>query len=1360
MSEPPINTHPGHYVRSHVLPEGMSVTQAAKTIGVGRPALSNFLNGNASLSPEMAMRLQKAFGADPDELMRRQAEYEASQRATNIEISMTTRTFVPPFLDAVANDIETWASAITSRSKFAVLLRILVNSTCEQIHFIDFPGNDDAQRPGWDGRVETHEGNPWVPKGSSGWEFGTSTDIKKKANEEYAKRTEETGEDERKNMSFVFVTPRRWPGREAWLRDRRAEGKWRDVFAWDASSIEQWMEQSIAGQAWFGNQRGLNLRGVKSLENCWVEWCADCKPHFTEAIFNEAIESIPDSTLAEIRSLLVSQNKAVRVIADSREEGLAFLHVLLSAQDNEISRIRDRTVVFTEVGPLSELAVGSPGFIPIITQPAVEKEFAQSGCALGRIVIEPRTAVQHDADITLDLLSNSAFVTALNAMELDSEEINRLERESGRSLTVLRRRLAQSPELRSPSWSSDEKVARTLFPLMLVGAWKTGNEADQYLLCELTGIGEYAELEQQFTVLQNSNDSPVWSIGGFQGVVSKIDSLYAVHRWVTEDQIRRFLEVADLVLSERDPTLDLPKKDRWAGAVHGKVREISAPLRKGIAESLVLLSIHGPKLIGDRIDMNIEHEVAVLIRSLLEPMSTDKLLSQSENLPLYAEASPDQFLSIMERDIASKEPVLSHLMTPTHDALFERGDRVDLLWALELLAWRPKWLHRVVALLATLSEIEPDDNLANKPSASLASIFRSWVPQTAAPLEHRIAAFERLAKTLPEIAWKIAIEQFRPVLPSGDLSNKPIWRDYALGHGEPVPVGEARSFVEHCKNSCLDWPTHTRKTLKDLLTNAINLSPSELARLESAVTEWAKTADDRDRALLREHIRVSMKRKQRRASKIRSVSPPSHAYVDMAQNLFSALKPEGLIWEYAWLFKSPWIQESWDDIHDDTSLEAGDRKNKSLRRNAICDVLSILGYDGVLRLGFTGNAPNVAGTTAGQLIDDESDQAAFAKAVLDDGPILTSLPHQSLLGGFLCAIGVQRAIRLIDLLSREHDEDVLVKLLCLSGFEKTVWNRVHQSGDTVSQKYWASVNAVWRQGNQDDIEYVVQRLLDASRPIAALDFAHLDLKHVKSELIHRILTDLSGSQETEEEINRLEKYSIQQAFEILRQRNALSQGEMAKLEFVYLDLWWHDEGGIPNLERHLENHPEVFCEAISLRYKSIDSNEDNVGADAKRGLSTKAYKLLDMLTRIPGQDEADKEHAKTLKAWVQKVQELCDKDCRSAADYHIGKLLSRAPEGKDGVWPCEPVREVLEDILNENILKGFQIGRHNLRGFHERAEGGLQERELSKQYEEWAKACDYSYPKVATALRGLADDYKEDARWHDRDAAVQRRIGY
>ena len=57
--------HPGIYVRKQVIPKGMTVTKAAELLGVGRPALSNFLNGKASLSPEMALRLERSFEGRP-----------------------------------------------------------------------------------------------------------------------------------------------------------------------------------------------------------------------------------------------------------------------------------------------------------------------------------------------------------------------------------------------------------------------------------------------------------------------------------------------------------------------------------------------------------------------------------------------------------------------------------------------------------------------------------------------------------------------------------------------------------------------------------------------------------------------------------------------------------------------------------------------------------------------------------------------------------------------------------------------------------------------------------------------------------------------------------------------------------------------------------------------------------------------------------------------------------------------------------------------------------------------------------------------------------------------------------------------
>ena len=72
--------HPGQFIRMEVIePLDLSVTEAAKVLGVTRAALSALLNGRAALSPDMALRIEKAFGPKMDTLLRIQTAYEIAQ---------------------------------------------------------------------------------------------------------------------------------------------------------------------------------------------------------------------------------------------------------------------------------------------------------------------------------------------------------------------------------------------------------------------------------------------------------------------------------------------------------------------------------------------------------------------------------------------------------------------------------------------------------------------------------------------------------------------------------------------------------------------------------------------------------------------------------------------------------------------------------------------------------------------------------------------------------------------------------------------------------------------------------------------------------------------------------------------------------------------------------------------------------------------------------------------------------------------------------------------------------------------------------------------------------------------------------
>src|ERR1035437_8226013 len=90
MKNPP---HPGRTVKQDcVEPLGLTITETARARGVTRQALNNLVNGKAGISPEMAVRLSKAFGGSPEMWLRLQANYELAQvRQDEIEVKRYRR---------------------------------------------------------------------------------------------------------------------------------------------------------------------------------------------------------------------------------------------------------------------------------------------------------------------------------------------------------------------------------------------------------------------------------------------------------------------------------------------------------------------------------------------------------------------------------------------------------------------------------------------------------------------------------------------------------------------------------------------------------------------------------------------------------------------------------------------------------------------------------------------------------------------------------------------------------------------------------------------------------------------------------------------------------------------------------------------------------------------------------------------------------------------------------------------------------------------------------------------------------------------------------------------------------------------
>lgn len=1349
--------HPGAYVRQHVIPKDVNVTQAARLLEIGRPALSNFLNGKADLSPEMAARLEISFNVSARELLDMQSAWDAA-RPKRESLTPILKSYVPPFLQIKATKIEEWAgSTITARQRFPVLLRTLVNSTGAGLTKVNFPGNDDSERPGWDGEIQAEEATPWIPQGHSGWEFGVNQDAKTKADSDYAKSVAALDAADRKNMTFVFVTPRTWRGKDGWVDERKAEGHWKDVRAYDASDLEQWIEQSIVGQVWFANETGQDARGAISLDEVWKRWGADCEPALLPSMFDDALASY---RITLQRAISGDNQKPIIISADSRDEALAFLSAGFNTSDADLAPYRDRIIVFQEVGALSKLAAQVSNFIPVILSREVEKEFAPYRTVMPSFIVYPRNATASDPDIALETLNFEGFQKALDQMGLGHDRIQQLNRETGRSPTVIRRRLSRFDAIRTPDWSSNRSLATMLVPFLLAGTWKADNSADRAMLEALAGDVDFDELERRMSELLPLDSSPVWWVGSFRGVVSKIDVLFAIKDVFLETDLKRFYEVAELVLGEDDPALELPEDKQWAAGIYGKTREISAALRDGIAESLVLLSVYGSTLFKPRLSFNSAGQAERLVRKLLEPLTLKALESQSSDLPLYAEAAPEPFLSIIENDLDTPEPASLALMKPMSSAMFGRSHRTGLLWALENLSWSEHLFMRTVLVLGRLSERVIEDNLMNKPIASLSSIFRSWMPQASVDLESRKKAISNLSEKFPTVTWPLLVEQFSTGSRTGHYSHKPRWRPDGHGRGNPVQGHERNEFALFAFELALAWPKHSRETIGDLVANLDGIDESFTSRVWDVVDQWIEDADEPDRTWLREKIRVSafsrraVKRRKRRGA------PTSN---DRARAAYEKLEPRDPVLRHEWLFRQSWVDESWEEITDDDyDFRKRDERISQQRTAAVETVLNEGGIEAVVRLAEMGQAHHTVGWFLSKAIGDPEALKAALLEVVGGEPL--SGVRFNLVGGGL-GEARNRDLDMVRLLSADQSVDLALSILLAAPFDQLTWDVVQSFADDLADRYWQEIDPGWNR-TADDVRFAVNRLVEAGRPRAAFQFAHFELKELPSKDLFNLLDAIARRSNEPANTYLLDPYHLREAFELLNASGQMSTDDMAGLEFTFIDIFDDDHGiDLVNLGRQIEAHPELYVQAVGYSYRRDDEGEDMPEPElTEEQISNRAsscYKLLDKLRAIPGHDENGELDAERIIKWVEQVRAGCADIARSMmGDQSMGHLLAHAPAADDDVWPCMPVRDALEQVTNEELERGLHVALRNSRGAHWRGEGGAQERGIAAKYAGWAKAMEYTHPRVAAILRGMEDAYLREAEWEDSDAKITRRMRY
>lgn len=1260
--------------------------------------------------------------------------------------------------DISAHDLSVWADRIDAAAMLPKLVRRLLFATAP-LRMIEMRADEGTRLRGWDGIVQARESTKYCPAGLSVWEMSVDQDIKRKLDRDFEKRTSTPPPPVRpKETTYVAITPRRFPGKQRWIKEKQALRRWAHVRVLDVDDLSGWLDQAPAVARWFAGLLGRPDTAVRDPEELLSAWSERTRPPLpAELVLAGQERQRQAGQLLEWLTRPPSRPLALR--GESREEALLFAAAVLKSSTDPQAWL-SRTLIVESAEALSwglSVQAAEPPILLVAFDGADPGRLANAGAHVVLAQDRQSTALP-GATLDLEPIPWKPMEKELVQAGLRDVEAERLVRDAGGSIGKLQALCGYVP---LPDWARGLPQPE-LIALLLAGAWTPRNEADREALRRLGGQPEL--VEQLCVELSRRGDIErvdegwgpgVWQWKSPREVWTKLGDR------LTDTNREDFQAVVLDVLGALDPVYDLPIETRLYTPVTRLMPPHSSALRSGLARSMVMLSLGDaqPRTAQQR-SKGSRYVATLVSRLLLRKEGWKAWASLAELLPTLAEAAPEAFLEAVEQSLVSGTEGVAQLLAEEGGS-FGATPHVHLLWALEALGWSPEplMMTRVAIALARLAVHDEahwgPGKVVNRPIGSLTMLLDEIHPQSRSSPEDRLRVLELLLDDpgLGSVAWSVGVGMLRE--PAGMFmpSHTPSYR------WEPV---------DPLRRATADDQLQQRNGALELLLDRADADvPRWIALVDPMLAMPPRVAREILDALLRARSGITQPALDL-WSRLRRLCRDAHQHSDRVhaettrrlRTLYDAFTPDDPVQKYAWLFG---IALASLPEPPEGGWEQEESQKSSLRRQALADLWHLPDrWDKLVALSRTAEAPHRIG--------GELTRTAFADEV--EQQLLREVPaglHEQVVPEFF-----GQRFRSMDAPDRIHwIERVLRRFIDRDHLDAAVhiaralprcaetWDLVERFGEPLKSMYWKTVGSLYDDHPPADWERAVGELLNAGRLVAALETVNQAKDRISAATALRVLERLNERPPSDrpKESDSSLSHLVENILTRLESEPGIDAAEVTRLELALLPVLENRARLHRILTASLADSPESFLQVLRVaasRGPGADSEEEATRAYLA---SEVAGLLLSSWHGWPGAGLPDAEREQHLFTWATAVLDAATAEgWGGPAASHVGVVLARAPDGPDGLWPCLAARRLLRQNRYPVLASGLFSGRLNLRGVttRELGEDGQQERAIAASYEEAARQMQDEYPETAALLDRLARHHQEEAEDWDAQARRER----
>lgn len=1251
-------------------------------------------------------------------------------------------------------DLNRWADTVESEALLPRLIALLIYETAPLSTKIDMPWGSATRLPGYDGKVACEEETHFVSKGNSVWELGTNKNCKGKADDDYQKRKSNPLGIDPGECTFYFVTNRVWTKKDGWVHKRISEGYWKDVKAYDATILSQWLSIAPVTSRWLASQKGMNkipADGVLTAEEYLNEWCTGPKGRKLQPGCVTAGRSVEKERLL---SALKGEASLISIKASTREEAIAF--ALASAdtleEEEEKRRFFARTLIVDNEASYRQV---STNFLsPHIFIPRFDAANCLSfGVANGHYVIRPLGMEDRSEIVTFSLppINPHELYDSLRESGFSYDDAQKFSRGSGRNISVLRRLLGFPSN--KTKWELRDDT-RDLLPALLVGCWDGGNDGDRKLLERISAMNYHDYLDLLYK-WKNSDDAPLVEVDGSWRLTSPIDAWNKVGCLLSPSKLDMLKECFEVAFDIESPATEAKSETVVSHDVDSS-NSCSGFAREGLTQSLILLIKTG----GSSFSYG-QLWVDGIISDLLSNASGKTWVALDRYLPLIAEASPESFLKAVEESLGETDPAIMEMFEADRSSFGITHS--GLLWALEGLAWFPDYLLRVSQILLQLWELDPGGQNANRSLNSLLGIFMPWHPQTLASSKDRMGALTLITKKNEWYDWEL-LERLLPTGGSMTAENsyKFRWRVFDQSTEVNVTYKELSESYTAIIDMLLELFDGTEERYCQLTEAVQYLCPWDRKK----VIEWAK---ERGATLRQESyctvIALRGVLNRHRSHPDANWALPESDLVEL-EDLYRILQPKDVIRRNLWLFDtfhidfpegSKYAPDNWEEEFK----KRREREGKE-RKAALGEIIREKGIGEALEMRELVKMPRLLGSTLADLICQEEDIEKVRTSLNDDqetigfayGFVLRKLELE----------GKNWIKSLVATLQKKGFSDyAIANTLVPVAPSKKLWEYVSTLGSGVEDEYWRYMNQSPYPRSMKDRVYTIETLISHDKMALAIQLALYPDKNIPTELLTVLLDRVLSLKSLV--ANNINGYEVQELIKELESRDDADLRAVIRIEIENAAVRQYSTRmpRLKTLEREMISDPGLFVDVLKWSHSHRGCESPLVKDVLKEGKDDLfrfhlIHVIFDYWESIPGMREDQSIDSTTLESWVEKVRALGEKeDVLDCVDDRVGLVLSRYPRNPP-YWPEERIFKIIDQTNSKMMNGGYQSGLFNSGGATVRGayDGGDIERDRAAYYEDLENSYRTKFPVVAAIFKQLKEDYLHFARSIDRSAELTR----